>query len=81
MSSANLTRYLEGQRNNKSFDTFYDRVLVDSKELTAEPILPRQRRPPRRFDGATTHLFAEVKSYFRQQYNQALDVASEQFKH
>ena len=76
VSSGNLTtRFLQSQRNEESFSVFYERVLQDS-----EPTLPRQRRPPRRLDGASTHIFEDVKAYFRQLYYQALDVASEELK-
>ncbi len=71
---------MQSQRNEESFNVFYERVLQDSTNLTSEPTLPRQRRPPRRRDGASTHIFEDVKAYFRQLYYQALDVASEELK-
>ena len=36
MSANLITRYLEGQKNDKSFDTFYDKILIDSEEFTAQ---------------------------------------------
>ena len=81
VSSGNLTtRFLQSHRNKESFNVFYERVLQDSAHRTSEPTLPRQRRPPRRLDGASTHKFEDVKAYFRQLYYQALDVASEELK-
>ena len=41
-------------------------------------MLPRQRIPPKRLGGDSAHEFEDVKSFFRQQYFHALDVASQE---
>ena len=35
------------QRTDKAFDNFYYSVVIDSKDVAAEPVLPRQRQPPK----------------------------------
>ena len=79
VSGAHLAiKFLENQRNDDKFDRFYSRIVEDSKELTTEPVLPRYKRPPRRFDEGSTqgHRFEDAKCCFRQQYFEALDTAS-----
>ena len=79
VSASNVTkRFLDKQRTDRCFDIFFERVLSDSKDITSEPVLPRQRRPPRRLGGDSAHEFDDVKSFFRQQYFHALDVASQE---
>ena len=56
VDSANLAiMFLQSQRNDDVFDRFYSRIIEDSKELTSEPILPRYKRAPRRFDEHSSH--------------------------
>ena len=78
VQSSNLTiKFLEQQRKDVRFDVFYSRLVQDSKDLTSEPVVPRYKRPPRRLDEASCHAhkFQDPKSYFRQQFFEALDVA------
>lgn len=78
VGSARLTvNFLEQQRKDEKFDRFYTRVTEESKELTSEPVLPRFKRMPRRYDQGShpPHRFEDPKSYFRQQYFEALDIA------
>ena len=39
--------FLKRQRSDKAFDSLYGSVLLESGDLTDEPVLPRQRRPPK----------------------------------
>lgn len=79
LQAAKLTKsYLEKQRTDAVFDAFYSCVLTKSKDLTFDPVLPRQRRPPRRVDACSTssvHVFPTPKDFFRKQYYDALDTA------
>ncbi len=82
MAAELAIRYLERQRTDTSFASFYSKVLEDSKELTSPPALPRYRRPPRRIDngGASVHTFATPESYFRKQYFEVLDLLINELK-
>ena len=42
--------YLTNKRTNTCFSEFYDRVAGDVQSLTDDPVLPRQRKIPRRLD-------------------------------
>ena len=67
--------FLERQRTDTAFDSFYSLVLTECKNLTTDPALPRQRRPPKRIDSGTHgHVFSDPKSYFRKFYLDALDI-------
>ena len=67
--------YLERQRTEQAFERFYSRAVQDSRDLTAEPTLPRYRKRPRRIeDGESNHRFDTTEAYFRQQYYEALDL-------
>ncbi len=67
--------FLERQRNDEAFDCFYSSVLLESRELTEEPVLPRQRHPPKRIDnGSSPHNFKDPKSLFKKDYYEALDI-------
>ena len=82
-TAANLAvNYLERQRSDEKFQSFYEDVLESSKDLTAPPCLPRYRRPPRRLDEAssTSHEFTSTESYFRQQYYEVLDLLVNELK-
>ena len=80
VNSSNMTiQYLKRLRNEDTFDRLYKRIVEDaSKDLTEEPMLPRFKRPPKRIDHGTSqaHRFESPKSYFRQQYYEALDMTS-----
>ena len=73
--------FLERQRCDAAYDSFYSRIVTDSKDITDDPTLPRQRRPPRRIDGgASPHVFDSPKSYFKKQYFEVLDVVGGELK-
>ena len=68
-------RFLERQRDNLAFKSFYSSVVEEARELTGEPMLPRQRRIPRRVDdGAPNHHFQSPEDFFRKQYYEVLDL-------
>lgn len=68
-------RFLERQRDDSAFKSFYSSVIQEARELTEEPVLPRQRRIPRRVDdGAPNHHFQSPEDFFRKQYYEALDL-------
>ena len=74
--------YMERQRSDGAYDSFYSHVLAKSKGLTDQPTLPRQRRLPRQIDsGSTAHQFDIPKSYFKKQYFEVLDVVTAELKH
>ena len=56
-----------------SLYTFYDTLVLESKDLTADPVLPWQRQPPRRIDdGSAPYTFLNPKAFIKQMYNEAL---------
>ena len=55
--------------------------MADCKDLTDNPALPRQRRPPQRLGtGETAHTFNSPELYFRQQYFEVLDIVGGELK-
>ena len=73
--------FLERQRTDREFSLFYSNCLSEAKDLTDDPVMPRQRRPPRRIDdGATPHSFKDPKSLFRKHYFEALDIVIGELK-
>ena len=75
MASTLAEQFISRQRNDNAFDRFYSSVVIDSKMVTAEPVLPRQRRPPKRIDdGTSPHTFSTPKDYFQKQYFEVLDI-------
>ncbi len=50
-------------------------MIIDSKGLTDKPVLPRQRRPPKRYQlNSTFPNITTCKEYYRQQYVKVLDI-------
>ena len=73
--------FLEKQRTDSAYDTFYSQVITECQDLTFNSELPRQKRPPRRIDsGSDSHVVSDPKSYFRKPYFEALDTASNELK-
>lgn len=75
-------RYLERERTDEVFRSFYDDVVKCSTELTAPPCLLRYRCPPRRLDEAnsTSHEFSSTESYFGKQYFEVFDLMVSELK-
>ena len=60
---------------------FYENLLKGSQNLTGEPVLPRQRKLPRRLDsGASSHEFESPEEYFRQKYFEVLDIVTNEIQ-
>ena len=74
-------RYLERQRTDEAFTSFYSQVVSQAKDLTNPPTLPRYRNPPRNLDnGSHSHKFTDPVDYFRIQYFELLDVLINELK-
>ena len=68
-------RYLEKQRTDDSFNAFYQKAVVDSRDLTEPPCLALARRPPRKIDdGSSPHVFETPKEYYRKTYYEVIDI-------
>ena len=69
-------RTIQKLRDDDSFDLFWLKVTKTSESLDIEPLLPRQRKRPRRYeDGlADGEFHGDVKVYFRQHYFEAIDL-------
>ena len=71
MSAVNVTRaFYQRQRQDDAFNVFYDSVLKGAKELEiGEPVLPRYRKAPQRYDDGAPHVqFSDPRSFYRQKY-------------
>ena len=63
-------------RSYNAFTDFYKDVLHSSGGLTDEPVLPRCRKVPRRYDeGCETHRYAFPEHRYRHAYFEVLDYA------
>lgn len=68
---------LKNERSEKSFDLFWELVLAYQKRLDVEePVLPRQRKMPARYDEARdTYQYPDTKKeHYRCIYYESLDV-------
>lgn len=71
--------FLHRQRSDTAFASFYHVAVKEAKDFTSEPVLPRQRKPPRRIDqGLPNHQYLSPRDYFRQQYFEVLDLLTEE---
>lgn len=67
--------FLRRQRSDDAFNDFYKRIKDEAKDLTDDPVLPRQRRLPKRYDGGgASHTFSTPNEYFRKQYFEVHDL-------
>ena len=74
-SAVTVTRaFIQRQRSDKEFDSFFKSVSEESTDLTERPQLPRQPRLPKKFGGDTQHLFDGASQYFRKLYFEVLDI-------
>lgn len=72
-----LTTHLKSLRNESSFNRFYDAVYQESKNLTEEPCLPRQRKTPKRYDqGGQSHQYECPKAKYRHAYFETIELAA-----
>ena len=61
--------FLQRQRCDFAFESFYNSTVMNSRSYTQEPDLPRQKKIPKRFsDGTTVQQCTSIKEYFKQQY-------------
>ena len=68
------------QRCDDAYES-HSSIVDESKEITDEPALPCQRRPPRRIDaGAPAHLFNSSKAHLKKT-PEVLDLVSGELKH
>lgn len=75
---ADLTvKTLQSLRNEESFNAFYDVVLIKANEIESlsEPVLPRKRRAPSRYEEGTGEPYypATPREYYRSIFYEALD--------
>ena len=70
--------HLKQLRSEFEFDHFYNKVVsFAEKHEIEQPVLPRRRKRPKRYDdysGTDSHVFADVKSYYRKMYFEACDL-------
>ncbi|XP_018118612.1 uncharacterized protein LOC108716737 [Xenopus laevis] len=67
--------FFSRQRTHECFANFFNSVIEQSKDLTDEPVVPRQKRPPRRIDsGADSCTFPSPQEYYRREYYEVLDL-------
>ncbi|CAF3419092.1 unnamed protein product [Rotaria sp. Silwood2] len=56
-------------------------LFKDSEDLTDKPILPRHRRPPKRYDSNPAVVnFSSCGEFYRQQYIEALEIVVNMLK-
>ena len=78
---SSVLSFLNRQRNDKSFQRFYQSVLVEATEFTDDPVLPRQKKLPKRIDsGAPCHIYSTPEELFRHQYFEAIDLLVSEIK-
>ncbi len=71
-----LRSHFTSLRSEAAFTAFYQHILKSSRGLTDEPVLPRYRKAPRRFDeGAQQHRYTSPEDRYRQAYFEVLDHA------
>ena len=68
--------HIKRKRSECKFNQFYDKVVSFAKNHEIEePVLPRRRKRPKRYDdGTDPHAFVDVKSYYRKIYFEACDL-------
>ena len=74
-AAASALKFLQRQRSDDQFITFYHSVILEAKDRTDPPTFPRQRRMPKRFDdGSANHHFSTPEDYYQKQYFEVLDL-------
>lgn len=78
--AANMAKsYLVRQRDNSAFESFYSCTVEQAKQYTDDPVVPRYKRSPKRFDGGSQpHRFTDVHEFYRVQYYEVLDLLTEE---
>lgn len=77
-----LASHLTSMRNEHMFNRFYDQTIQESRSLTEEPKLPRNRKLPRRIDHGSSapHHHSCAKDRYRQIYYEAIDTVTEEVR-
>ena len=68
---------LQLMRNDNSYDLFWELLLYQASQCdVTEPILPRQRKMPKRYEQGTAEaeFLSSPKSYYKRIYFEALDL-------
>ena len=76
-SAVNVTRsFYQRQRQDDAFNKFYESVVKNAQALQiGEPMLPRYRRAPLRYDdGSPQYTFSDPRSFYRQKYFESCDL-------
>ena len=61
--------FLNRQRNERAFHLFYQSVVLEAKEFTNDPVLPRPKKMPKRHDGGgSNHIYENPEQFYRQKY-------------
>ena len=78
--ATNVARnFLVRHRSDSAFHTFYQSVVSEASDYTLSPVLPRQRRVPRRIDDGTPgHIFSSPEDHYRKQYYEVMDILTEE---
>ena len=67
--------YLQRQRCEEAFNSFYDSVVQEASDKTDKPKLPRSKKIPKRIDdGVDNYQHKTPRDYYRQQYFEVLDI-------
>lgn len=76
-----LISHYTSLRSETTFIDFYQDALKSSRSLTEEPVLPRPRKIPRKYDtGAQPHHYTSPEEMYHQAYFEALDHAGGEIK-
>ncbi|CAF3094244.1 unnamed protein product, partial [Rotaria sp. Silwood2] len=80
-AAESVIHHFQRIRDDSNFKSFYSGVVKDSEDLTDKPILPRHRRPPKRYDSNPAVVnFSSCEEFYRQQYIEALDIVVNMLK-
>ena len=72
-----LNSRMKSLRTEDKFSLFYEEVQKQSNSLTEEPVLPRYRKTPKRYDaGVTPHRYQSSEDRYRHSYFEVLEVVS-----
>lgn len=83
MKGANvLVSHLNSLRSETMFDRFYENAMQESRSLTEEPRLPRNRKLPHRLNHGSSeaHWHSSPKEMYHQTYYEVIDIVAEEVK-
>ena len=67
--------FLNRQRNERAFHSFYQSVVLEAKEFTNDHVLPRPKKMPKRHDGGgSSHIYENPEQFYRQKYYEVTDL-------